>query len=204
MTHERGNPSADYPAGLDSLNLLRRLLGHPPVAQCSMSALCLMSAQVRMLGRLGGFVGALDSTIRRLVARGELDEAEGLLVEVRHLCAERLTYRSDLLTGGVELRIWRDRPLAVFTDDDLLSARPMPSMSAAMEAVRGRGELASVELVTAARYMHITVHHASGWAAAIQPSANVETERWIVVGPSEWPQWAASLSQRAEPAGASA
>ncbi len=204
MTHERGNPSADYPAGLDSLNLLRRLLGHPSVAQCSMSALCLMSAQVRMLGRLGGFIGALDSTIRRLVARGELDEAEGLLVEVQHLCTERLTYRSDLLTGGVELRIWRDRPLAVFTDADLLSARPMPSMAAAMEAVRGRGELASVELVTAARYMHITVHHASGWAAAIQPSANVETERWIVVGPTEWPQWAASLSQRAEPAGASA
>jgi hypothetical protein len=204
MTRERGNPPADYPAGLDSLNLLRRLLGHPPVAQCSMSALCLMSAQVRMLGRLGGFIGALDATIRRLVGRGELDEVEGLLAEVQRLGAERLTYRSDLLTGAAELRIWRDRPLDVFTDADLLSARPMPSMAAAMEAVRGRGQLANVELVTAARYMHITVHHASGWAAAIQPSADIETERWIVVGPSEWPQWAASLSQRAEPAGASA
>jgi hypothetical protein len=202
MTRERGNPSADYPAGLDSLNLLRRLLGHSPVAQCSMSALCLMSAQVRMLGRLGGFVGSLDATIRRMLDLGQHDEAAALLDEVQHLCTERLTYRSDLLAGGVELRIWRDRPLAVFTDADLLAARSMPSMAAAMEAVRGRGELATVELVTAARYMHVTVHHASGWAAAIQPSADVETERWIVVGPTEWPQWAASLSQRAEPAGA--
>lgn len=202
MTRERGNPSADYPAGLDSLNLLRRLLGHPPVTQCSMSALCLMSAQVRMLGRLGGFVGSLDATIRRMLDLGQHDEAAALLDEVQHLCTERLTYRSDLLAGGVELRIWHDRPLAVFTDADLLAARSMPSMVAAMEAVRGRGELATVDLVTAALYMHVTVHHASGWAAAIQPSADVETERWIVVGPTEWPQWAASLSQRAEPAGA--
>lgn len=204
MSRERGNPLADHPAGLDSLNLLRRLLGHPAVAQCSLSALCLMSAQVRMLGRLGGFVGSLDATIRRLVDLGRHDEAAGLLAEVQHLCTERLTYRSDLLTGGAELRIWRDRPLPVFTDADLLSALPVPSMAAAMEAVRGRGELASVQLVSAARYMHITVHHASGWAAAIQPSADVETERWIVVGPTEWPEWAASLSQRAEPVGASA
>jgi hypothetical protein len=202
MTRERGNPPADYPAGLDSLNLLRRLLGHPPVAQCSMSELCLMSAQVRMLGRLGGFIGSLDASIRRMVDLGQRDEAAALLDEVQHLCTERLTYRGDLLTGGAELRIWRDRPLDVFTDADLLSARPMPSMAAAMEAVRGRGELANAELVTAARYMHITIHHASGWAAAIQPSADVATERWIVVGPTEWPQWAASLSQRAEPAGA--
>lgn len=204
MTRERGNPPADYPAGLDSLNLLRRLLGHPPVAQCSMSELCLMSAQVRMLGRLGGFMGSLDATVRRMVDADEVDAANELLNEMERLCVESRTYRSDLLVGGAELRIWHDLPREVFGPEDLVAAHPMPSLIAAMEAVRGRGELANVDLVTAARYMHVTIHHASGWAVAILPSAQADMERWFVIGPLEWPAWAASLSRRAEPAGASA
>lgn len=201
---KRDQAAADAAKALASLNVLRGLLGHPPVTEHSLSALSLLSAQVRMLGRLGGFMGSLDATVRRMVDADEIDAANELLNEMERLCVESRTYRSDLLTGGAELRVWHDLPREVFGPEDLIAAHPMPSLVAGMEAVRGRGELANVDLVTAARYMHVTIHHASGWAVAILPSAQADMERWYVIGPLEWPSWAASLSRRAEPAGASA
>lgn len=195
---------ADAAKALASLNILRGLLGHPPVTEFSLSALSLLSAQVRMLGRLGGFMGSLDATVRRMVDADEIDAANELLHEMERVCVESRTYRSDLLTGGAELRVWRDLPREVFDAEDLIAAHPMPSLIAGMEAVRGRGPCATSELFGQAKFLHVTIHHASGWAVAILPSAQADMERWFVIGPLEWPAWAASLSRRAEPAGASA
>jgi hypothetical protein len=185
---------------LASLNVLRRALAQPEVQTCTLSALSLSVSQVRMLGRMGGVVSSMDATIRLCVEDGNLAHAETVLREMEVLAAQAQHFRSDLLEGPAEVRVWNQHPVEDPAPGDLVGVRAVPSMPAAMEAVRGRdGD--HVDLAGHARFLPVTVHHTSGWVAAVLPEMDPRQESWAVVSPMELSMWISSLKAPRAPVG---
>lgn len=197
MGKHKPDPALVAQMALDSLNALRRLLALPEVSTHSLSALSLSAAQVRMLGRMGGVMGKMDASIRLCIERGDLAHAELVLREAEILATQAQAFRSDLLRGPAEVRVWRENPCEVPDDANLLAARAFGSMPEAMESVRGRGQGVHLDLVGQAKFLAVTVHHVSGWVAGIIPGFDATSESWFVVSPAEWPAWVSSLKVRA-------
>jgi hypothetical protein len=171
------------------LNALRATLVQPPVATYTDSGLVVTRAQVRLAGLAAVRMATLATTLPRAM-KAHPERAEALVREMEVHADQAVAYRVDLHQGQAEVRVWAAAPKAEPEAGDLLYAEVFESMPAAMEAVRGRGPGAgSVALAGQARFLAVTVHHASGWVASVLPELQRGHEVWTVVGPHEVPAW---------------